>query len=59
MSRILYVFPNLQGHLTQALPEIKWKIKELTEFKVSKQAKMTSFEGGESTFTRNELGDDH
>ena len=59
MSRILYVFPNLRGHLTQKFPEIKWKVKELTELKVSKQEKVTRFEGRESTLTRNELGDDH
>ena len=59
MSRILYVFPNLRGHLTQALPKIKWKVKELTELKVSKQLKVTGFEGRESTLTSNEPGADY
>ena len=59
MSRIFYVFPHLRSHLTQTFPEIKWKFKELTKFKVRKQMKVTGFEGRESTLTHNELGDDH
>ena len=59
MSRIFYVFPNLRNHPTQTFPEIKWKVKELTKFKMCKQSKVTGFEGRESTLTSNEPGADY
>ena len=49
MSRVFYIFPALRSHLTQTFPEIKWKVKELIEFKMCKKSEVTGFEGREST----------
>jgi hypothetical protein len=50
---VSHIFPHLRGHLLQAFEKIKGKVQGFIEQKMSQQSKMTSFEGGVSTFTCN------
>jgi hypothetical protein len=48
-----HIFPHLRGHFLQAFEKIKGKVQRFIEQKMSQQSKVTSLEGGVSTFTCN------
>ena len=59
MDMVLDFFPNLRGHLTQDFSALERKIDTFPKLKMRQQYKMTGFEGRESIFTSNKLGDNH